>query len=136
MPEMFIKGLTKVEFGNQCIELADGINPNWRQDVFKVKEFNPDWIWKSPASHNHGFALSNTGAKLLEECLCITPHVIHSSVRATGEILVRLDKCMPWPYVIYPYLAETQVLLYSTEMTVWSALQDDDLIKLIETFER
>lgn len=136
MPAMLIKGLTKEEFGLKCIELADDINPDWREEVFNVTKFEPDWIWKSPASRNHGFALTNAGAKLLEECLNVTPYVIVSSERASGELLVRLDKCMPWPYVIYPYIGETQVLLYSTEMAVWAALQDNDLMKLIEMFER
>lgn len=131
-----IKGLSKAEFLTKCIDIANEINPNWEQDIFKLDNLAPKLIWNS-ASDSHGFALSTVGAKFFEQALQLTPYYIEVKLLYSKD-LINLNKRMPWPYVAGRFEGSlfTKIGIYSSEVAVWAALYDNDLEKLLEAYSR
>jgi hypothetical protein len=131
-----IKGMPKAQFLNECIKLADEINPSWEHDVFATDNFVPSVIWTSSCDSN-GFALSTVGARFFQECLQLTPYFIECRFLYSGDI-IKLSKRMPWPYTAGRFNGSlmTKIGIYSQEVAVWAALYDNDLEALLEAYSR
>lgn len=132
----YLNGMTKAQFLEQCIEIADGLNPNWQQDIFHLDNFVPSIVWNT-ACDSRGFALSAIGGKFFEEALQLTPYYIECKFMYSGDIL-RLSKLMPWPYTSSKYEGSliTRIGIYSSEVAVWAALYDNDLELLLKAYSR
>ena len=129
-----IKGLTKAEFLEKCMEKANELNPNWESDIFNCDNFVPSVIWNS-ANDAHGFALSFVGAKFFERALQLTPYYMEVRFLYSRDLL-DLNKRMPWPYSAGRFEGAliTKIGIYSQEVAVWAALYDNDLDALIEAY--
>ena len=127
-----IKGLTKAEFLEKAIKIADDLNPNWERDIFNCDNFVPSVVWNS-ANDTHGFALSFVGGKFFEQALQLTPYYLETRFLYSRDLL-DLNKRMPWPYSASRFEGSliTKIGIYSQEVAVWAALYDNDLDALIE----
>ena len=134
MDNRTIKGMSKAQFLDECIEIANDINPNWQRDVFNMDNFIPNVIWTAPGDRN-GFALSAIGARFFQQCLHLTPYTVEVKFLYSGDI-IRLSKRMPWPYTAGRFEGSlmTKVGIYSQEVAVWAALYDNDLNALLDAY--
>lgn len=135
MKPMLINGLTKEKFAAFCYEKADELRPGWRKEVFFTDDEIPtEWIWKAPRE-DHGFALSALGINLLEKCLGMEPYIIETDRSLSSELILDLAHYMPWPYYIVPNLPGSKLHIYSREVAVWAALQNNDIEKIIHMYK-
>jgi len=128
--------MTKKKFLEECIIIADKLNPTWEQDFFHVNNFVPATIWNS-VSNTHGFALSPLGGRFFEQALQLTPYYIKTDLLYSKD-LVNLNKRMPWPYTVGKFdgSLNTKIGIYSAEVAVWAALYNNDLELLLEAYSR
>lgn len=128
--------MTKAEFADKCMIIAEELNPNWKQDIFQCDIFVPKIIWNS-ATAVHGLALSIAGGKFFEQALQLTPYYIKTRLLHSKE-LIDLNKVMPWPYTVTRVEQEFAVMvgIYSSEVAVWAALYDNDLEELLTAYAR
>ena len=131
-----IQGMTKEQFLEKCLTIADQLNPTWEQDYFNVDNFVPATIWNS-SSGIHGFALSFIGGKFFEQALQLTPYFLEVRLLYNKDLL-NLNKRMPWPYTAGRFEGSltTKIGIYSSEVAVWAALYDNDLDLLLEAYSR
>jgi len=131
-----IKGLSKAEFLEKCIAIADELNPNWEREIFNCDNFVPNVVWNS-ANDNHGFALSFVGGKFFEQALQLTPYYLEVQFLYSKD-LINLNKRMPWPYTAGRFEGSlvTKIGIYSSEVAVWAALYDNDLEQLLQAYSR
>lgn len=135
MTPLLINGMTKSEFAEYLIGEADKINSKWQEErFFTNKEIESEWIWRS-VGDQYGFALSALGINLFEKVLGITPYILEGDTNFNGDLVVRLDKYMPYPYYYTANLQGPLLFIYSSEVTIMAALYNNDLNKLLDMYE-
>ena len=129
-----IKGLSKAQFLERCMTIANEINPNWEREIFNCDNFVPSVVWNS-SNDTHGFALSFVGGKFFEQALQLTPYYLEVQFLYSKD-LINLNKRMPWPYTAGRFEGSlvTKIGIYSEAVAVWAALYDNDLNALLEAY--
>ncbi len=140
-----INGILKAEFTDRCFAKATEIDPEWPRKLYGRDEVKPEELWLAP-SPSMGFSLTSIGNVFFEKALQLSPYIIDSNVRMTSDTIVKLDKLMPWPYYVgqmggmrYTGMVPSPNIrfsLYSSEVAVWAALYDNDILKLLEAYGR
>ena len=118
-------------------EQAFDRNPNWQETIFKNGNVDKQSIWSAPGP-KFGLNLSEVGLVFFQKALQIIPYNIKSNIRLTNHNIIRMNKLMPWPYYMARGAGFSHILIsiYSSEVSIWAALYDNDIEKLLEAYSR